>query len=143
MLLWVPGKLPGWNELLNEKGRTRNGWNGYNALKGEWAEQVALRARQQQFECQEGGYFTYLFVENHDRRDPSNVLGFVKLLEDALVELEVLGDDDRNHVWEIRPYVVTRPGPAGVLLNVDQELLGPRTESWMLEALLKSQYRKL
>lgn len=121
--LWVRGRLPGLNEIIDARGRrsaTEYRWDGYNALKKRWADQIVLAARQQDFKATKGGRFTYLFVEPNQRRDPSNIAGGgIKIIEDALVGAELLPNDGWKCIATIRPYWTVRPEAVGALVVVD------------------------
>ena len=97
--LFVPGPLPGLNEILRAKGaRFRGGNNGYNKMKMAWAETVGMLAHAAGWKP-EGKCFTYLFRERDMRRDPSNfVAGGVKLIEDALQDCGLLENDGWKQV---------------------------------------------
>jgi hypothetical protein len=109
--LFIPHVLPGLNEILDARKRklvgAGRGGDMYNLMKSRWATVIKGLAHQQGFDVQEGGYFTYLFLEPNRRRDPSNIVaGGVKLIEDALQEAGLLGGDGWKHVLGIAPYWV-------------------------------------
>ena len=117
--LWIPGPLPGLNEILDARmvqGIQRRGGKGtYSAMKRKWTEVIALQTMAQKLKGIETTRFTYLFYEAHNRRDPSNVFGGgIKLIEDALITAQLLDNDGRKHVHEIRPHVTTRKERPGV-----------------------------
>ena len=97
--MWVPGRLPGLNELLREKANVHGRWNGYNEIKCQWYGQIQLLARAKQVDRQGPGFATFLFVEPNAKRDPDNIVaGGVKLLLDSLVGSGVLLGDGWTHV---------------------------------------------
>ncbi len=124
--LWIPGPHPGLNEILDarmlegikkSRGRSHPGWQGggYTALKRGWERIIKLQSMSQALEPITTTRFTYLFYEAHNRRDPSNVFGGgIKLIEDALITAQLLDNDGRKHVHEIRPHVTTRKERPGV-----------------------------
>jgi hypothetical protein len=124
--VWIPGPLPGLNEIIDARGHVRGKWNGYMAMKTKWGDRIATMAFVQKFPKITGGYFTYLFVERDRRRDKSNIAGGgVKLIEDGLQEAELLENDGWDQVLEIRPYFTVMAGGAaehvGVSLSVSQD----------------------
>lgn len=121
--LWVPGKFPTLNELLEARSRfgkrvgpTGRSWNEYNEIKRTWQHRVALCARAQYIKPVPHAYFTYLFFEENMRRNPSNVVSAaVKIIEDALQKAGIIPNDGWPEVlgfsayWELDP---KRPGVA-------------------------------
>jgi hypothetical protein len=128
--LWVPGKLPGLNDILDDKGvvfkhrgASPKRFDRYAKRKSAWAEKIRLLALQQRFARVDFGAFTYLFVEAERRRDPSNVIaGGVKLIEDALQEAELLAGDGWANVTAIAPFWMIG-NPPGVLVAVGETAL--------------------
>ena len=94
-VLWIPGRLPGLNELFRAKGVTakRSDWNAYNQLKRDSQQRIVLLARSQ-LKPVKRARFEYEFHEPNKRRDPSNVAsGAVKLVEDALQLAGIISND--------------------------------------------------
>lgn len=129
--LRIPLRLPNANDLIEAATQQfrKNGkvvGNAYRQMKGTWAGTLALLARSQGFACREGGHFTYIFHEPNRKRDPSNVvIGGLKLIEDALQEAGLLGNDGWNHVKSIRVRWVHNKEFGGVILLVTSK---PPTE---------------
>ena len=109
--LWIPGQMPGLNEII-DAAKTRKGqWNAYNDLKRKWATTIATHAMGQRFPKIQQGHFTYLIQEPNRRRDPSNVIaGVLKLTADALQEADLLENDGWEQVLSIRPYFLAVNG---------------------------------
>ncbi len=125
--LWVPGKFPSLNEIIDAKrtvftGTGKRRPDGYSKLKKAWTQTIRIHALQQRFQrVTTAAHFTYLCVEEDKRRDPSNVLaGAIKLLEDALQEAGLIDGDGWAHVRSIRSHWVVGE-PVGVMLGVDTE----------------------
>lgn len=135
MLLWVPSRLPGLNDLLNAKGTIRGQWNGYNAQKCIWYGQVALLCRAKGIQRQEPGFGTFLFAEPNTKRDPDNIVaGGVKLLLDSLVGADVLPGDGWRDNLGFAGYWTHRPSRPGCLVHWGSEIL---TKDAMLALLEK------
>lgn len=104
---WVPGPLPGLNDLLAAAkrvarqggGRARGGgrWNGYAALKAHWQRVVTLEMRAVGLAPVPVGARVHLLFEWHEaarRRDPDNIAaGGRKLILDALVHAGIVPGD--------------------------------------------------
>lgn len=122
MVLWVPGKLPGLNELVNAKashGPKVPRGVVYNNLKKTVQERVGLCAQAQKFRVT-GAHFNYLLVESDMRRDPSNVAGAaIKMIEDALQVTKLLQNDGWKQVLGCTWYPHCEEGaPPGVFLVI-------------------------
>lgn len=125
--LWIRGRLPGLNEILDARMVRRGRWNRYSELKRTWANQVALQARVQRTVPIAAGAFTYLFVEPDRRRDPSNIAaGGVKLIEDALQAAGLLEGDGWSVVRDLRCHWMVDRARVGVLVVVGDDVLGKR-----------------
>jgi Holliday junction resolvase RusA-like endonuclease len=112
--LWIPGPLPGLNEIINSK-RARWGGNadGYSALKKTWNQKVALAARAAGTKPVTAARFIYEIREVNKRRDPSNIVsGALKLVEDGLQCAGVISNDGWRQVlgYTVRWCVAERPG---------------------------------
>lgn len=125
---WVPGPLPGLNEILAARGITgKRGakgrrYDGYNELKQKWQAVIALSARAYGLRPVTRAHIYYFFYERDRRRDPSNfVSGGVKIIEDALVGLRVLPGDGWSTIAGYQPLWSdedpTMPGVAVVLVS--------------------------
>lgn len=130
-LLWVPGEIPGLNEILNAAGviskvagRGGKRWNAYSDMKRSWGHKIALQARAQGFEPIIGGAtFHFSFYESDRRRDPPNFIGGgLKLIPDALQESGLLPNDGWKDFLgcSFEWFVLADRGP-GVLLRVERE----------------------
>ena len=124
MILRIPGRLPGLNELLAGKASQKNGWNAYNALKQRWYGQIRMLAQAARIEAIGPGYFTLVFSEPDRRRDPDNLAGGgIKLIFDSLVGAGVMKGDSWAHVLGFVSYWVHTPGEAGCLVHHGDALL--------------------
>lgn len=134
MILWVPGRLPGLNELLAGKASQNGSWNRYNQLKQQWYGQIKLLCHANRVESVGPGYFSFLFAEPDRRRDPDNIVsGGVKLLFDSMVGAGVLKGDSWSHVLGYVGYWGQFSGRVGCLVHWDAERLWSRES---MEALL-------
>ena len=98
--LFIPGPLPGLNEIINAKGNAYGGGaSAYTKMKKQWCGTIALLAHSQGIKTIGSGHFTYLFRERDKRRDPSNIAaGAVKLIEDGLQTAGLLENDGWKQV---------------------------------------------
>lgn len=120
VILWVPGRLPGLNDLLGAKSTQRGAWNAYNSLKQQWSGQIKTLCALKRIDSVGPGCFTFMFVEPTRRRDPDNLVsGGVKLIFDALVSAEVLSGDGWDQVLGFCGYWIHEKDRAGCLVHHD------------------------
>ena len=145
MFLWLPWQLPGMNELIDWRAvrfsngrktravvpetKEKYGQNKYSVMKRKWGDSIALYARSRGFSVPSGcWHFSYLFVEQTQRKDPSNVAaGAVKLIEDGLVKGKVMDGDGWGTVNSLHYYFL-KDSPPGVLLGLSETGAVARSE---------------
>ena len=101
MKFWVPGQLPGMNEIIAAaKGNGGKGY-GYAAMKKAWTEKVAWHARSAQLHRHPLSRIKLEFVwiepknTNGAARDPDNIEAGQKFIWDGLKLAGVIKDDKR------------------------------------------------
>jgi len=111
---WVPGPLPGQNEIIAAAKSGRGKGNAFSRQKSAWTNAVSLRARAARIgpfpspvtiEC--------VWREPSARRDPDNVCAGIKFVLDGLVEANVIHGDGRKHIAKITHEVETMERPGG------------------------------
>lgn len=122
--LWVPGKVPGLNEMLDQRmrifGSNHSGTrvaNGYSKLKREYSQRVRLYLMQQDFEkAPKPCWMSYMVVEKSKARDPSNIwAGAMKMIEDAITG-PVLDNDGWDEIAGVALWCEVSPVD-GVLVS--------------------------
>lgn len=98
--LWVPGPLPGMNELIKAAKSGRGKGNAYARLKSQWTETVWALAKSARLPAiTRPVVIEFRWLEPDKRRDPDNVAaGGRKLILDGLVAAGVLQGDGWKHV---------------------------------------------
>lgn len=118
--LWIPGPLPGLNEIIDARARANGKWNGYAVMKKSMGVKVALFANAARLEKIGPSHFSYFFIEPNKRRDPSNfIAGGIKIIEDGLQEAGLLDNDGWKHVLSIRTRWSVGPQP-GVEVTIEE-----------------------
>jgi hypothetical protein len=117
--LFIPGPMPGENELLAARGQvggfhegTAKRSNGYSQLKQKWTAEVQMRALVARLQpgCIPPAHFTFLHFERDQLRDPDNLSGGAqKLLFDALKGAGLIANDGWRHVLGIRHHWIVEP----------------------------------
>lgn len=99
---FVPGPLPGLNEVLAAANQRRGKWNAYDDLKRIWGTTIAAILRAQRIQPVPAAYFRFVWIERSRRRDPDNIASAKKFLLDAVVQAGVLPGDGWATVrgWE-------------------------------------------
>jgi Holliday junction resolvase RusA-like endonuclease len=101
--LWIPGKLPGLNELIKAAKSGRGKYNAYSRLKHHWTEKLATLFVLSKIKRRKSVYLSFSWCEKTRRRDPDNIAaGGRKLILDALVRARVIRDDGWKQIrgWE-------------------------------------------
>ena len=120
--LWVPGPLPGLNEII----AAAKGCGGrgilYAKMKREWGEAIAWRCREQALLPMKQTSLSFVWREKSRRRDPDNVAAGRKFVLDALVAEKLLPDDGWDEIagWTDKFEVSSEPG---VLVHLDGSLV--------------------
>jgi hypothetical protein len=95
--LWVPGKLPGLNELIGAAKGAGGTGRAYSRLKRNWTEAVWALAKAARLAPYDPGarvYMGFVWYEADRRRDMDNIAaGGRKLILDGLVKAGVLATD--------------------------------------------------
>ncbi len=103
---FVPGPLPGLNEIIAACKSGRGKQNAYARMKSEWSGIVAAHARSQRIPCMDHVTITLHWYERRvgrkRGRDPDNIMAAVKFVLDGLVDAGVLADDGVDDVRAIR-----------------------------------------
>jgi hypothetical protein len=138
--LWIPGKLPSLNEIIDARRRVwrvkgKPAGDAYTKLKAAWSQRIGLYASQQRFRRVDFAAFSYLCVEGDRRTDPSNrIAGAMKLIEDALQEAKLLAGDGWANVLAIETHWMLGE-PVGVMVGCGEvaPTLVELTERWRKE----------
>ena len=122
--LWIPGPMPGMNEIIDAKGtvrKTRGGkrFDMYQKLKKDWSERIAIYVRQAHFPRLVGPHeFFFEHREPHRQRDPDNFTGGAhKLILDALQEAGILENDGWKQVVSFQDMWTVDAERPGVLMT--------------------------
>lgn len=121
--LFIPGPMPGMNEILAARGRVASAQKGshkrtnkYAELKQHWAGVVQAYAMQARLRPGQipAAHFTFLHFERDRLRDPDNLCGGAqKLLLDSLKTAGLIANDGWKHVLGIRHHWLCVPAADG------------------------------
>lgn len=136
--LWIPGPLPGLNEIINAKGnRFTKGGSAYGRLKKKWCGQVAKIASLTNFPKHDKGHVVLVIYEKDARRDFDNVAsGAAKLILDGLVDCGVLPGDGRKHVLSVSSWVnVDKENPGAFVFITPTRITPTEADHFILTKL--------
>lgn len=128
-VLFIPGPLPGMNEMLNAHGTGGGGkGNGYARAKKKWTNDIALLAKVHKLRPMERVRLRFVWHEKHRQRNPDNIAAGKKLVIDGLVVAKVLRNDGWDQIagfvddWRVGspPGVLVIIEPVFVDSNVDR-----------------------
>lgn len=135
--LWIPGQVPGLNELLAARGVIGKGprgghYNGYSSLKRQWCERVVMMAHAQKLRPVQSAWVTYCFFEPDRKRDPSNIsAGGIKVIEDGLQAAGVLAGDGWRAILGFAVYWdVDKKNPGTTVFLSQHMVLDRQTALW-------------
>jgi hypothetical protein len=120
--LFIPGPLPGLNELLAAAKSGHGRGNAYSRLKADWGQTVWAHAKAAKLRHFDGpASLLFVWREKNKRRDIDNVAGGgTKLVLDGLVKAGVLDGDGWRDVYSIEHRFQVDAKKPGVLV-----ILGP------------------
>lgn len=122
--MFIPGQLPGMNEMIASAKQANGKWNGYAAMKKQWNANVAVFARRDKLRPTGRVRVVFEWVEQSKRRDPDNVSAAKKLVLDGLVACGVLAGDGPTVIAGLEDrfsYSRTNPGVRVTLEPVTRE----------------------
>lgn len=137
--LWIPGAVPGLNEILTARSTVGRGPKGglytaYAPIKRAWSERVVMMVRAQQIKPvgDRGAYLTYVFFEETRKRDPSNfVAGGLKVIEDGLQDAGIIANDGWKHILGFATYWdVDKKNPGTAVFISSHNVLDKNTALW-------------
>ena len=121
-ILWIPGPLPGQNEMLNAHGFGGGGrGNRYAKVKKKWTDDIALLARVRKLRPLDCCRLRFIWHERHRQRNPDNIAAGKKLVIDGLVKARVLSNDGWYQVAAFSDEWIVSSS-AGVLVVIEPEV---------------------
>jgi len=110
---FVPGPLPGMNEMIAAAKSGRGKGNAYSRMKKDWTGQVVLAIRHARIKPMPYAMIEFEWHEENKRRNPDNIASGKKFIIDGLVEAGVLENDGWKQIVSFRDSWCDI-GPAGV-----------------------------
>lgn len=91
MKIVIPGKMPGFNEIVDAAKRGNRRYQPYNKMKRENTELVSWVSKK--VPKKKRIFLEITWIEQDMRRDPDNIASAVKFIWDGLVEAGVIPND--------------------------------------------------
>lgn len=119
----IPGRLPGFNEIIDAAKYARNKYQAYSQMKEHYTKMVELLAKNlPRFEK------IALIITWHEpnrHRDPDNIMAGQKFIIDGLVTAGIIPNDNQRHIQGIiHRFAVDRKNPRIEVEIVDIEKSG-------------------
>lgn len=117
---FVPGPLPGLNEILDAAKSGRGKTNAYARLKKYWETIIVLHIRKARIQPVKEAYFRFMWYEKNRRRDPDNIVVARKFIMDSLVDDKILENDGWGQVRGFTDRWFVHAGEPGVTVQIIQ-----------------------
>ena len=116
----IPGRLPGFNEIIEAAKQGKGNYQPYARMKEEYTTMVAWLAKK--LPAYEKVALIITWYEPDLRRDPDNIMGGQKFIMDGLVQAGVIPDDSQKYILGIyHRFKVDRKNPRVEVEIVDME----------------------
>lgn len=116
--LFIPGPLPGMNEILAAAKSGHGKGNAYSRMKREWCNIVWAYAKSARLRPVPRASVAFEWREKDRRRDIDNVAAASKFVLDGLVKAGVLAGDGQAHVTAMSHAFTVDSRNPGVLVTV-------------------------
>lgn len=122
--LWIPGKLPGMNEMIGAAKGMKGRGTLYSNMKREWTDRVCMLAKEAGIDkpgpFQGRVIISFRWFEESRRRDIDNVAAAKKFVIDGLVKAGVISSDGWRGVQSFTDSFDVRPERPGVAVTIQR-----------------------
>lgn len=116
----IPGRLPGFNEIIEAAKQGKGNYQPYARMKEEYTTMVAWLAKK--LPAYEKVALIITWYEPDLRRDPDNVMAGQKFILDGMVAAGTIPNDSQKHIKGIvHRFEVDRQNPRVEVEIVDME----------------------
>lgn len=120
MKIIIPGRLPGFNEIIDAAKYARNKYQAYSQMKEHYTNMVALLAKN--LPRFEKIALIITWYEPNGNRDPDNIAAGQKFIIDGLVSAGIVKNDNHKHIKGIlHKFAIDKENPRIVVEIVDIE----------------------
>ena len=116
---FIPGILPGLNEIIASSKSGHGKSNAYARLKNEMMDRIGLFIIQAHLKPVKEAYIEFQWHERNRKRDPDNIAAGKKFILDALVKAGILKNDGWAQIIGFHDtfFVDKRNEGVGVIIN--------------------------
>ncbi len=110
---FIPGPLPGLNQIILAAKKGKQAYQPYSIMKSEWGMRCQSAISKAKVPILISAYLEFVWMEKGRRRDPDNIAVGKKFILDALVEYGAIENDGWKYVkgfsdsWEVD---ISNPG---------------------------------
>lgn len=116
--LFIPGPLPGLNEIMAANLKRRGKWNAYDMMKRAWGSTIVTLIQQANLTPVDSCFLTFTWYEPTKKRDPDNVSVGKKFILDSLVMAGILKNDGWKQVQGFEDFWYVSKQQPGVMVEV-------------------------
>ncbi len=108
--IWIPGRMPGENEIIKAAKSGRGKSNAYSRLKKQWTDYVAAIFNEADIKPMGLISCVFTWVEKDKRRDKDNITAAKKFIFDGMQQAGFIPNDGWANIgtwqnlFEINPY---------------------------------------
>lgn len=114
---FIPGKLPGLNELINENRKNRQ-VGAKHKKETDYYIFISIKSMLGNLKIENPVYIKYTWIEENRKRDKDNIASAKKYVQDALVQAGVLKNDGWNNIVGFEDRFEIDKGKPGVLVEI-------------------------
>lgn len=115
--VFLPEKMPGFNDLIAAAKVRKGKWNDYDRLKHQWT--IHIDRQLCRLKPSRKVFINFTWIEPNRRRDPDNIAaGGRKFVLDALVNAGIIPGDGWRHVAGWKDYFSVDKRNPGVVLEI-------------------------
>lgn len=117
---FIPGQLPGLNDVIEKAKHRRGNWNAYDDLKRSYGEYIGLYIKRAKLKPMDCVSVNFHWVEPNKKRDKDNIAMAKKFIFDSLVKTGILPNDGWKNVEGFsHTFAVDKERP-GVLVTLTE-----------------------
>ena len=119
--VWIPGRLPGENEIIKaaKSGKGKN--NAYTRLKKKWTDYVAAIFQDCHIRPMGSIYVSFVWIEKNRKRDKDNITAAKKFIFDAMIKAGIIPNDGWKNIVGWRNSFKVNPHTFGVWVIIRQK----------------------
>lgn len=99
MIIEIPGRLPGFNEIIDAAKLRKRNYQAYSVMKDRHTTKIAWLAKK--MPKYEKVALVITWYEPNQKRDPDNIMAGQKFILDGLVQAGVIPNDNQRHIHGI------------------------------------------